>query len=233
VTVGAIIPALDAAAHLPALLEEIRRCQPEVRLLVVDDGSRDGTAAAARAGGAEVVRHAVNRGKGAALATGFAWALEHGWEWAFTLDADGQHLPAEMELFLERARDGDCDVVVGDRMAVPAGMPWLRRVTNRFTSAVVSRLAGQRIPDSQCGYRLLRVDRLRGLRLTTSRYDTESEILVRLARRGCRVGAAPITSVYGQESSAIRPLRDTARFFRLVARLLREREPARGKSGPR
>jgi glycosyltransferase involved in cell wall biosynthesis len=220
---GAIIPALNAAAHLPALLDEIRRVQPGVALLVVDDGSTDGTAEVATAHGAQVVAHAVNRGKGAALATGFARALELGWEWAWTLDADGQHLPAEMQRFFDVAVSGGWDVVVGSRMDHPVGMPWIRRATNRFTSAVISAVAGQRIPDSQCGYRLFRVAKLRGLRLVTSRYDTESEILVRLARRDCRIGAAPISSIYGTERSAIRPLRDTVRFFRLVALLLRDR----------
>ena len=222
-TNGAIIPALNGAAQLPALLDEIRRVQPGVALLVVDDGSTDGTAAVAVAHGAAVAVHPINRGKGAALATGFARALDLGWEWAWTLDADGQHLPAEMHRFLDAAADGGWDVVVGSRMDHPVGMPWIRRATNRFTSAVVSAIAGQRIPDSQCGYRLFRVTKLAGLRLVTSRYDTESEILVRLARRGCRIGAAPVSSVYGTERSAIRPLRDTVRFFRLVALLLRDR----------
>jgi glycosyltransferase involved in cell wall biosynthesis len=220
---GAIIPALNGAAHLPALLDAIRRVQPGAALLVVDDGSTDGTAEVAAAHGAAVAVHPINRGKGAALATGFARALDLGWEWAWTLDADGQHLPAEMQGFLDAAADGGWDVVVGSRMDHPVGMPWIRRATNRFTSAVVSAIAGQRIPDSQCGYRLFRVAKLAGLRLVTSRYDTESEILVRLARRGCRIGTAPVSSVYGTESSAIRPLRDTVRFFRLVALLLRDR----------
>ncbi len=222
-TVGAIIPALNAAAQLPALLAELQRGQPPPRLLVVDDGSSDGTADAARAAGADVLRHDANQGKGAALATGYRHALDAGWDWAYTLDADGQHLPAEMPRFLAAALQEGWDVVVGTRMADPAGMPWLRRATNRVTSAVVSGLAGQRIPDSQCGYRLFRVAPLAGLILRTTRYDTESEILVRLARRGCRIGSVPITSVYGGESSSIRPLRDTARFLRLVALLLRDR----------
>jgi hypothetical protein len=110
-------------------------------------------------------------------------------------------------------------------MAATAGMPWLRRATNVFTSSVVSRLAGCRIPDSQSGYRLFRVARLGGLRLRTSRYDTESEVLVRLARAGCRIGSVPVATVYGEQRSAIRPLRDTLRFFRLVALLLRDRAP--------
>jgi len=221
---GVIIPALNGAATLPALLAEIRRLHPEFALLVVDDGSTDGTAGAARAAGAEVVSHPANRGKGAALATGFAHALASDWAWAYTMDADGQHLPAEMDRLLDAARGGGYDVVVGTRMTAPRGMPWIRKATNRFTSWVVSRLAGQRIPDSQCGYRLFRVGELRSLRLHTTRFETESEILVRLARRGGRIGEAPISIVYAGESSAIHPWRDTVRFFRLVAALLRDRE---------
>lgn len=221
--VGAILPALNAARHLPALLDELRARHPALRTLVVDDGSSDDTAAVAAAHGAAVVRHEVNRGKGAALATGYRWALDNRLAWVYTMDADGQHLPAEMGRFLEAALAGGWDVVVGSRMDAPAGMPWVRKATNRFTSAVVSRLAGCRIPDSQSGFRLFRVPPLAGLELVTSRYDTESEILVRLAWRGCRIGAVPISTVYGEERSSIRPLRDTVRFFRLAARLRAER----------
>ncbi len=222
-SVGVIIPALNGAATLPALLGQIRELHPDFGLLVVDDGSTDGTGDAARAAGATVIVHPENRGKGAALATGFTRALDSAWEWVYTMDADGQHLPGEMGGFLEAARRDGWDVVVGTRMADPQGMPWVRKATNRFTSSVISRLAGQRIPDSQCGFRLFRAASLRGLRLRTTRFDTESEILVRLARRGCRIGEAPISIVYGEERSAIRPWRDTVRFFRLVAALRRDR----------
>ena len=221
--VGAILPAFNAARRLPALLAELRARHPALRVLVVDDGSSDGTADAAAAPGVDVIRHEVNRGKGAALATGYRWALDNGLAWVYTMDADGQHLPAEMGRFLEAALADGWDVVVGSRMDAPAGMPWVRKATNRFTSAVVSRLAGCRIPDSQSGFRLFRVPPLAGLELVTSRYDTESEILVRLAWRGCRIGAVPISTVYGEERSSIRPWRDTVRFFRLAARLRAER----------
>lgn len=225
--VGVILPALNAARFLPRLIAEIRTLHPDIRVLVVDDGSVDGTAQVARDAGAEVAVHPENRGKGAALQTGFAWAREHGWEWAFTMDADGQHLPREMAPFLAAAQARGLDVVVGTRMDRTADMPWLRKATNVFTSRVVSRLAGVRIPDSQNGYRLFRVAALEGLRTTTSRYDFESEILVRLARRGARIDSVPTTTVYGEERSAIHPLRDTVRFFRLVRRLSRTREQER------
>lgn len=222
-TVGVVIPALNAARHLGPLLDEIRALHPELRVLVVDDGSNDGTGATARAHGAEVSVHPLNRGKGAALLTGFEWARAEGLDWVVTMDADGQHRPADLAGFLARAAADDADVVVGDRMADTADMPWIRLATNRFTSFVVSRLAGTRIPDSQNGYRMFRTALLRDLRLTTTNYDMESEILVRLARCGARVASAPTATVYGDETSSIHPLRDTLRFFRLAARLRREK----------
>ena len=166
----------------------------------------------------------MNKGKGEALKTGYRWALDQGLDWVFTMDSDGQHLPAEMQLFLDAVADGELDVVVGTRMARTEGMPWIRLKTNQFTSWVVSRLAGCRIPDSQNGYRLYRAALLKDVRLRTSRYDSESEILVRLARKGARIGAVPITTVYGDETSSINPFVDTGRFFRLVFMLMFSRD---------
>jgi glycosyltransferase involved in cell wall biosynthesis len=221
--VGVILPAFNVAPHLPALLAELQERWPAYHLLVVDDGSSDRTADVATAAGVTVIQHTTNQGKGAALATGYDWALAEAHDWVYTMDADGQHLPREMGSFLSAARSQRWDVVVGSRMAAPQGMPWLRKTTNRFTSAVISSLAGQRIPDSQSGYRLYRTACLAGLHLQARRYDAESEILVKLARRGFRIGSVPIATVYGEEKSSIRPLRDTGRFFRLVMRLVRDR----------
>ncbi len=223
-TVGAILPALNAARFLPEVIGQIKALHPDLRVLVVDDGSTDGTAEVARRHGAEVAAHEVNRGKGEALKTGYRWALESGVEWVFTMDSDGQHLPAEMAAFLATARKDELDIVVGTRMAAVGEMPWLRLQTNRFTSSIVSWLAGQDIPDSQNGFRLYRTACLDGVRLKTSRYDSESEILVRLARRGYRIGSTPITTVYGDEESSINPFVDTGRFFRLVFMLLLTRD---------
>jgi glycosyltransferase involved in cell wall biosynthesis len=223
-SVGAILPALNAARFLEEVVGEIRALHPDLRVLVVDDGSTDATADVARRAGAEVIAHEMNQGKGQALKTGYGWAQQENLDWVFTMDSDGQHLPAEMQGFIDAAALEKLDVVVGTRMARTANMPWLRKKTNQFTSWVISRLAGCPIPDSQNGYRLYRVDCLRGLVLKTTRYDAESEILVRLARRGYRIGSAPITTVYGDETSSINPVVDTGRFFRLVFMLMFSRD---------
>jgi len=223
-TIGAILPALNAARFLTELIGEIRSLQPECRILVVDDGSTDGTADTASSAGAEVITHEVNQGKGEALKTGYAWAQDQKLDWVFTMDSDGQHLPGEMQGFREAADRGGFDVVVGTRMARTESMPWTRKKTNQFTSWVISRLAGQDIPDSQNGYRLYRTACFAGLTLKTSRYDSESEILVRMARRGYRIGSVPVTTVYGDETSSINPFVDTGRFFRLVFMLMFSRD---------
>jgi len=217
---GVILPAYNAARHLGAVIRDLQETSPALRILVVDDGSSDQTAETARQAGAELLVHPQNRGKGAALITGFGWAVDTDLEWVYTMDADGQHLPAEMTGFWDAAQRGPCDLVVGNRMDRTAAMPWLRKRTNEFTSWVISRLAGVRIPDSQNGYRLVRVACLRDLHLRTTRYDMESEMLVCLARRGCRIGSAPISTVYGDQDSSINPWIDTLRFFRLIASLL-------------
>lgn len=223
-TYGAILPALNAARFLPDVIGEIRSLHPDLRILVVDDGSDDGTAEAARQAGAEVAIHLVNQGKGAALKTGYNWAEKEELDWVYTMDADGQHLPAELQGFQDAAQSDNLDIVVGTRMAQTENMPWLRKKTNQFTSWVISGLAGCNIPDSQNGYRLYRVACFKNLVLKTTRYDSESEILVRLARRGFKIGSAPITTVYGDEVSAINPLVDTGRFFRLVLMLIFSRD---------
>jgi len=223
-TYGAILPALNAARFLPEVISDIRTQDPDLRILIVDDGSNDGTADTAREAGAEVIVHEINKGKGEALKTGYAWATAEQLDWVYTMDSDGQHLPHEMQGFREAAAADNLDVIVGTRMAQTESMPWLRKKTNEFTSWVISNLAGCHIPDSQNGYRLYKVTCFENLTIKTSRYDSESEILVRLGRRGFRIGSAPITTVYGDEVSAINPFVDTGRFFKLVIMLMFSRD---------
>src|SRR5512134_3500747 len=110
-----IVPAHNEEASLPTTLDELRRTAPGRDVLVVDDGSRDGTAQVARERGVPVVSHPVNLGVGGALQTGFRWALRHGYDVGVQLDADGQHDPAFLEALLAPVLGGTCDVSIGSR----------------------------------------------------------------------------------------------------------------------
>ena len=216
--VCALIPAYNEEGHLAPVVEAALR---EVeKVFVVDDGSADRTAGEAERAGAEVIRHEVNRGKGAALSTGLRRALEEGFDAALTLDADGQHDPAEIPLFVEEYRRTGAAVVLGTRMYEREGMPPVRAVTNFVTSLVVSCIGGRRVSDSQSGFRLLDCRRVAALGVAGLRYDAEPELLVRAARAGHEIREVKIRTIYGAEQSKIHPGRDTCRFIILALRLI-------------
>lgn len=216
--VCALIPAFNEGARVGRVVEGARR--KGVPAVVVDDGSSDDTAEAARRAGATVLRHEENRGKGEALKTGFTAAIEQGWGAVITMDGDGQHDPEEIPRFIDHAERRASDVVIGCRMGDVASMPFLRWWTNEMTSAVISRLAHTRIKDSQSGYRLIRTRVLRSLDLVSEKYDLESEILVRAARQGFRISEVPVRTIYEGSPSSINPGLDTLRFIRLALRLM-------------
>jgi glycosyltransferase involved in cell wall biosynthesis len=207
-----VIPCLNEAKAVGDVIPAVRPMLPNV--LVVDDGSTDDTAVVAERAGASVLRHERPCGKGAALRDGWAEARARGFSWALSMDGDGQHAPADVPKFLERATQGDVALVSGNRMGRPDAMPFVRRCTNRFMSGCLSRVAGVRLPDSQCGYRLMRLDAWAQLEINTSAFEIESEILVRFARARLGIAFVPIAVIYGDERSKIRPLRDTVRWFR-------------------
>lgn len=220
-----------ACAIIPAYLEQdrigdvVRRVLEAIRpVVVVDDGSPDRTAAAAEAAGAVVLRHPRNLGKGAALHTGFRYAKERGCEFVVTLDADGQHAPSDIPRFLDAYARTGLPVLVGTRMDDPRTMPAIRRWTNRFMSAYLSREMKQAVPDTQCGFRLYRCAVLPAEAPAAAGYAAESEILLHLAARGVQIGSVPITVIYRDEVSKIHPLRDTLRFFRMVRRFRMQRK---------
>jgi glycosyltransferase involved in cell wall biosynthesis len=211
-----VIPAYNAGKLLGGVIESVAEMIARERIIVVDDGSSDNTAELAEAAGVVVIRHPGNRGKGAALITGLDKAHEIGSEYAITLDADGQHAPGEIPRFLEKAAETGADIIVGNRMRDIKDMPPIRIMTNRLTSWVVSKKAGQTIPDSQNGYRLIRTALFKKLQFETSRYEWESEILIKAGKLGARISDIPTATIYGEERSSINPLVDTLRFFRLV-----------------
>jgi glycosyltransferase involved in cell wall biosynthesis len=215
----AVIPAYREARHIGPVVEAVRGWGATV--LVVDDGSPDDTARVAEAAGAVVLRHPVNRGKGVALQTGFQEALRRGCAFVVTLDADGQHDPADLPNFLDAFRRTGIPVLIGNRMGDTAAMPWLRRITNRVMSRLLSSMMGHYIPDTQCGYRLYRNDVLTVLASESPGFAAESEVLLRLAARGVRMDAVRVRTIYRDECSSIRPVRDTWRFVCMLARYRR------------
>ena len=219
--VAALIPGYFEEKHIADVARRTRAQLDQV--LVVDDGSTDATEAEARNAGAEVIRHAVNQGKGAAIKTGLReLGGRPGVAYVLILDADGQHLPEEIPRFLEEANRSHAEMIVGSRMSDLAAMPFVRKLTNLVMSGQISRLCGQRIPDTQCGFRMIRCDLAPALaECESSKYDFETEMLVLAARRGCRIVAVPVSTVYGDEKSKIHPVRDTIRFFKLMRRLKR------------
>jgi glycosyltransferase involved in cell wall biosynthesis len=212
--VAALIPAYQAAAHLGEVLLRLQALESPPDVLVVDDGSRDATAEVARQLGARVLSFAGNRGKGHALLAGFRALDEH--DAVVTLDADGQHPPERFPAFVAAARAG-ADLVLG-RRARTGAMPAFRRFANAFSSGWASRLAGQPIADSQCGYRLYTRPVLARTPLTPGRYELETEVVVRAARLGFRLAEVEVPTVY-RGASHIRALRDVPRIAGVMARL--------------
>ena len=209
---AAVIPCLDEAATIATLVRGVRSYLPTV--VVVDDGSTDDTAARAREAGAEVIRLATNRGKGAALRVGFQHLRDRGFAWALMLDGDGQHAPADIPNFFRCAENTSAALVVGNRLKQPAAMPWLRRQVNRWMTRRLARLTGLPLADSQCGFRLLRLEALVGVTLTTEHFEIESELLTALAAGGARIEFIPVQTIYKTNASKIHPLVDTWRWLR-------------------
>ena len=215
-----LLPAYNESKTIGRIIQESSAFISEI--VVIDDGSSDETAEIAAACGAVCLINPTNCGKGNALRKGFAYALARGYELVFTMDSDGQHQPADIPRFLEHFDNTRPDILIGARETqnLRTSMPFHRRVNNCFISYVGSKLCGQRVPDFQSGYRLIRVEALRQVRLETERYETESELLIKAGRLGFRIENLPIQTRYGDEISHIKPLREMWLFTKLLFRSL-------------
>lgn len=210
-----VIPALDAAPTVGGIARALRAAVPHAVIVGVDDGSTDATRAELAASCDEVLAWNVNRGKGAALRAGFDRARELGAAAVLTIDADGQHDPACAPAIL--AGLARADVVIGTRRRERTAMPVHRRVSNALSSAAISRCAGCELPDTQSGYRAIRREVLDAVRAEGSRYEFETDFLIRAARQGFRVAGVPVPTIYGAPSH-FRELRDALRVIGTIWR---------------
>jgi len=216
-----LIPTYNEAETIEKLI--IRVKEEDLDIVVVDDGSSDDTGRIAGRVGAVLIRHAENMGKGASLRTGFKHVLKNDYDAVIVMDGDGQHSPRDIRRFIDYARSTDADLIIGNRMGDTKSMPFIRQATNRWMSGFLSRLCGQCIPDTQCGFRLIKNRVLKSVNLTTSKYETESEILIRAGSEGFRIDSIPVRSIYNNEISSIHPIIDTYRFARFIVRIFLEK----------
>ena len=210
-----IIPAVNEARHIGFVLEGIRPYG--IPVVVIDDGSSDETSAVAKEKGAVVLRNRQNLGKGAALIRGFQYAVENHFDAVLTMDGDGQHDPQDIPFFLRHAEYSSNGIVIGNRMGRARGMPLVRLATNWCMSWLLSCVVRQSVPDTQCGFRLIKSEVLKRLDLRTKKFETESEIIIKASRAGFKVKSIPIKTLYAQTKSQIDPLIDTLRFIKLLA----------------
>jgi glycosyltransferase involved in cell wall biosynthesis len=214
----ALIPAYNEERFIADVVRDALKYLPVV---VIDDGSSDRTAAVAEEAGAEVIRHKVNSGKGVALNTGFDLAVQRGADAAITLDADGQHDPDELPLFVEAFRAGRGDLIIGQRRFDQ--MPPRNQFGNRVGTFLLTRAMGQPVPDNQSGYRLHSRDIMRTCRPTSARFEAEVEILLRAQMAGFKIAWVPIKTIYNDKVSHFHPVRDSARFLAMVNRIRQAR----------
>ncbi len=218
-----IIPAFNEAENLSSVIKGTLRVTKDV--LVIDDGSTDSTDAVLKGLDVKTIRQA-HTGKGAALKAGFKYALKNNFDWIITMDGDGQHDHREIPRFVKKMKSNGIDMIVGSRMSDTKEMPFIRLMANKFMSRLISSMMGQRLPDTQCGFRAINRRVVENITLETSHYDTESEILIKAAVAGFTITSVPVRTIYNNASSSISKTKDTVRFIKL---LRKARRPAAGK----
>jgi len=211
----ALIPAYNEEIAIQAVVRETMKYLP---VLVSDDGSTDATVELSRESGAMIVQNEDNLGKGAALRNGFRHALENGYQAVLILDADGQHDPNEISLFLESYRQNKNNLIIGMRDFTQ--MPFTRRLANSLGSVLVNRLTREPILDNQSGYRLIDA-KLMNLLLDSQEmgFEFEVEMIFACLYAGLSIDWVPIKTIYANEESHINPLSHINNYFRILRRV--------------
>ena len=208
----ALIPAYNAE---PFVGKVITTAKQHVPVLADNDGSKDRTLEEARAAGAIIEDQQPNQGKGAALQRGFRWAMDNGYDAVITLDADGQHDPAEIPLFLKKYEETGADLIIGERDF--SQMPFVRRMSNTIGRKAFSWAMRRNVRDNQSGYRLLSRRLMEAVLASGERgFEFEMDMIVIVVKRNWRMEGVPIRTIYADEVSNIKPFQHVVHFFRMV-----------------
>ncbi len=216
--IAVLIPAYNAAVTLPELLRRTVVHVPAKSIFVVDDGSTDDTGAIAASMGVRTIVHSQNRGKGAALTSGFMNILLEPFESVLTMDSDLQHLPEEIPNFVNLFQLTHADVIIGSRLHNTKGMPFHRLVSNTITTALVRMRTGIRVSDSQSGFRMISRRVIENITLQSSGFEAETEFIIKAASAGFTFGSMPIDTIYAGEKSSMTHLRTTINFLKVLLR---------------
>lgn len=213
-----LIPSYKSACQLKCFINSLAKFVPQKYLLVVDDASYDGTYEMCAGSGIECLRHEKNRGKGGALKTGFAHLITtKKARWILTMDADGQHSPSDISLFLDEVKKYPAiGICVGSRAMRLGVMPPQRILSNRLTSIIMTFFTGSRIKDSQCGYRVYSAELINSIDIEYDRFEMESEVIMKAAAENFPVHFIPVQTLYLKGPSHISHLADTLRWVKAV-----------------
>ncbi len=214
--IGVIIPAFNAEGTIGTVIAGVAKYIQSGNIIVVDDGSSDTTASVAASMGVQVLSHPANRGKGAALQTGFDSVLQTTLDAIITMDADLQHPPDFIPQFTGMYSSDKYDIIIGSRFHNKKGMPFHRVLSNTITTFLVSARTAKNIADSQSGYRLIDRKVLESVRLKSFGFEAETEFIIKAAAHGFRFGFVPIDTVYAGEKSHMRHFSTTINFVKVL-----------------
>ncbi|PIU33052.1 hypothetical protein COY29_01900 [Candidatus Woesebacteria bacterium CG_4_10_14_0_2_um_filter_39_14] len=223
--IALLIPAYNEEKYIRRV---IKNCAIySLKMIIVNDGSFDQTAMVVKNLKESkkypliLLQHTRNRGKGAALDTGFKYAVKKGYQGVITLDADGQHDTKEIKKFLQMVDKEKPDLIIGSRFQNHQGMPFIRLATNYTTSWIISWLAGQKVEDVQSGFRYISNKVIKNIELKTKHFETEPELILKAAWLNYSIKNIPINTIYHQDFvSEVNKFTDTLKFFKLVFKSL-------------
>ena len=209
-----IIPTYNNSGTVSDVVERALKVCPDV--IVVNDGSTDNTSAVLCGLDVTVLNHEKNKGKGQALKTGLYYASAKGFTHAITLDSDGQHFPEDIPVMMNASKEYPDRLIVGCRNLTSENMPRQNTFANRFSNFWFRLQTAQKLDDTQSGFRIYPLDRLHGMRLVTSKYEAELELMVFAAWNGVTVQGVPVRVWYAPEGERVSHFRPFWDFFRIT-----------------